>query len=224
MRHNVGAAGRIGVSALQSPIAIKVYENPYATGVDRDSTDREVSGFRVSWDEIFGTGLEIRFSDREVDIDDENSGVGLGLTQAQIDSLDRNGDQSRINVCYLLAQSETSQLVVGINSTEADLDGDAMSYDSTSFEINWIYSPSKDFKLVTSLLGGQRDFDEANPVFGEKADTDFRSFSATAFFPGAFGFKDWIPNAAFAFGQEDSDVSFFDSKVQILSVGFLTRF
>ena len=111
-----------------------------------------------------------------------------------------------------------------MNSREADLDGDAMSFDSTSIELNWIYTPDKDLKVVTNLLAGTRDFDEANPVFGEKADADFTVFSVTGFFPGLWGFKEWVPNAALIVGNESSDVDFFDSSVSIVSFGFLNRF
>ena len=171
-----------------------------------------------------GTGLEIRVSTREIDIDDEESGTGLGLTAAEIASLDRNGDQNTLNVSYLFGDSKTSKFLVGVSSTEADLDGDAMSYDSTSFELTWLYTPDKALKVVTNLAVGSRDYDEVHPVFSEKADTDFIGFSVTGFFPGLWGFKDWVPNALLVVGRDDSYVSFFDSEVTIVGFGFLNRF
>ena len=224
VRQNLGDAGLVSFAVLNSPIKTKVWENPYATGVDRDSTDRGTSGFRIAWDRIFGSGLEVRLSDREAEIDDENSGVGLGLTPAQIASLDRNGDITTINIRYLFGGSKTSQFVVGLNSREADLDGDAMSFDSASIELNWIYTPDKDLKVVTTLAVGSREFDEDNPVFGEKTDIDFNAVGVTAFFPGLWGFKEWVPNAAVVVSNESSDVDFFDSSVSIVSFGFLNRF
>lgn len=224
VRQNLGKAGRGSVSLLASPIAVKVWENPYETGTDRDSTDRDATGIRLAWDNIMQTGLEIRVSTREIDIDDEESGTGLGLTAAQINSLDRDGDLNTINIRYLFVDSNTTQFVAGINATDADLDGDAMSYDSTSVELNWVYTPDKDLKVVTNLLVGVRDYDEDHPVFGEKADTDFAALSVNGFFPGLWGFKDWIPNAVLVVGDESSDIDFFDSNVAIIGFGFLTRF
>jgi hypothetical protein len=224
VRHSLGDAGRVSLSALQSPIKTRVYENPYVTGVDRDATDRDVTGFRVAWDEILGSGLEIRLSSREIELDDETSGVGLGLTPAQVQSLDRNGDMSSVNLRYAFPKSGNSRVVVGVIGTEADLDGEAMSFDSTTLEINWIYSPSKDLRIVTNVFGGQREFDEANPVFGEKSDTDIRALTLTGFFPGLWGFKEWVPNAAFLYVQEDSDIDFFDSETRLVSVGVFRRF
>ncbi len=226
VRQDLGSAGLGSVSLLASPSATKVWENPYATGVDRDSTDRTASGIRLSWDKIMGTGLEIRVSTREIDIDDEDSGTGLipALSQPDIDSLDRNGDHNTLNVRYLFGYSKTSKFLVGLNSTEVDLDGDAMSYDSTSFELTWLYTPDKDLKVVTNFVLGTRDYDAVHPVFGEKADTDFGMFSVTGFFPGLWGFKDWVPNALLVVGRDDSDISFFDSKVTIVGFGFINRF
>ncbi len=226
VRQDLGSAGLGAVSLLASPSAVKVWENPYATGVDRDSTDRTASGIRLSWDKIMGTGLEIRVSTREIDIDDEDSGTGLipALTAAEIASLDRNGDRNTLNVSYLFGDSKTSKFLVGVSSTEADLDGDAMSYDSTSFELTWLYTPDKALKVVTNLAVGSRDYDEVHPVFSEKADTDFIGFSVTGFFPGLWGFKDWVPNALLVVGRDDSDISFFDSSVTIVGFGFINRF
>ena len=209
---------------LSSPVAIKVWENPYEVGTDRDSTDREASGVRLAWDNIMGSGLEIRVSSREFDIDDEESGTGLGLTAAQVDSLDRNGDQNTLNVRYLFELSKTNQLVVGLNSSEADLDGDAMSFDSSWLELNWAYTPDKDLKVVTNLAVGSREYDEDHPVFGEKADTDFSAITVTGFFPGLWGFKEWVPNVVLVAANESSDIDFFDSSVTIIGFGFLTRF
>jgi hypothetical protein len=178
-----------------------------------------------------GTGLEIRVSTREIDIDDEDSGTfpvttpaGAALNAAQIASLDRNGDHNTLNVRYLFGYSKTSKFLVGLNSTEVDLDGDAMSYDSTSFELTWLYTPDKALKVVTNLVVGSRDYDEVHPVFDEKADIDFSAFSVTGFFPGLWGFKDWVPNALLVVGRDDSDISFFDSKVTIVGFGFINRF
>ncbi len=231
VRQDLGSAGLGSVSLLASPSAVKVWENPYATGVDRASTDRTASGIRLSWDKIMGTGLEIRVSTREIDIDDEDSGTapvltpaGLPLTAAEIASLDRNGDHNTLNVRYLFGDSKTSKFLVGLNSTEVDLDGDAMSYDSTSFELTWLYTPDKALKVVTNLVVGSRDYDEVHPVFSEKADTDFIGFSVTGFFPGLWGFKDWVPNALLVVGRDDSDISFFDSEVTIVGFGFINRF
>jgi hypothetical protein len=226
VRHNVGKAGRLGFSALQSPIVAKVWKDPYATGVDRESMDRDTTGFRVSWDEIFGSGLEVRFSSRELDLDDEESGNGVvGLTPTEIASLDRNGDFSQVNIRYELSKNETNRFILGVTSKEADLDGSAMNFDSTSIELDYIYTPSKDLKVVTILVVGSRDFDEGNPVFsGQKADSDFTAFTVSGFFPGLFGFKDWTANASLVIGQDDSDIDFFDQNISMLSFGFLHRF
>jgi len=224
VRHNVGNAGRLGFSVLQSPINAKVWENPYATGVDRDSTDRNATGFRVSWDEILGSGLEIRVASRELELDDESSGVGVGgLTPAEIASLDRNGDFTQVNIRYALSKNENNQFILGVNGREGDTDGSAMEWSSTSIELNYLYT-SEDLKVVTNLVVGNRDFDEINPVFGEKADADFTALTVTGFFPGLFGFKDWTANAALVIGQDDSDVDFFDQNISMLSFGFLHRF
>ena len=229
IRHNVGNLGRIGFSVLATPVATKVYENPYQTGVKRDSTDRTSEGFRFTWDEMFGTGLEIRYSAREVELDDENSGEGIldpdgnPLTQNEIDSLNREGDRNTLQIRYAFTKTKENIVIGGINMLDADLDGDAMAYDGTGIELNWIHQPDTN-KYVTNILVGQRDFDDDNPVFGKKADSDYYALSFAGFYPGAWGFKDWIPNFAVVVGEDSSDIGFFDTQINLITFGFLTRF
>ncbi len=78
VRQEIGKAGIIGASFLQTPLATEVWEDPFLTGSERSETDRTSDGYRLIWDNIYGTGLELRYSAREVDIDRERSGESLG--------------------------------------------------------------------------------------------------------------------------------------------------
>ena len=92
VRQDIGNAGLIGASVQASSLAAQVWRDPYQTGTKRKDTDRTSTGGRLYWQQIMGSGLEIRLTASEIDIDKERSGNSLNLTKAQRKRLDRNGD------------------------------------------------------------------------------------------------------------------------------------
>jgi hypothetical protein len=80
------------------------------------------------------------------------------------------------------------------------------------------------FKWVTEVGYAALDADEENPIFNESNDVDRVTFSSRAFFPGAFGWKKWVPNVGVIFGNEDSDVDFNDTTTWMISAAALRRF
>jgi hypothetical protein len=69
----------VAASFLFSSIPTEVWEDPYVTNFKRSRTDRTSNGFRVAWDRIFGSELQLQYSYRKIDIDDERSGTFLGI-------------------------------------------------------------------------------------------------------------------------------------------------
>lgn len=98
IRQEVGKAGIVGLALVNTSLATEVWSDPYLTGSDREETDRIASGYRLTWDRVFGSGLELEYSSKEIDIDDERSGVGLGLSPVEQALLDRNGDLNRLEI------------------------------------------------------------------------------------------------------------------------------
>ena len=73
VRQDVGKAGLIGASVQASSLASQVWRDPYQTGTKRKDTDRTSKGGRLYWQQIMGSGLEIRLTATEIDIDKERS-------------------------------------------------------------------------------------------------------------------------------------------------------
>ncbi len=131
----------LSVGYLLSTVPTEVWVDPYVANVPRKETDRTSNGGRVTWSRIGGSGLELQFSAREVELDDEFSGLTqLGLPAAQAALLDREGDLLQFKIMYAFKIGEKSQLAPALVFTDYDLDGDAMANDRTSIEITHFYN------------------------------------------------------------------------------------
>jgi len=139
VRQDIGKAGLVGASIQTTSITTEVWSDLYLTGVNRKETDRTGNGFRLNWQQIMGTGFEVRYSKKEEDIDKERSGESLDLSAAQRKLLDRNGDNERIDVFFEYASEDNRHILTpSLSFIDQDRDGDAMSRDGEDVSINYI--------------------------------------------------------------------------------------
>ncbi len=129
LRQELSGVGIFGVSFLFSAIPAEVWEDPYVEGRRREETDRTSSGLRLTYDKILGSDLEVEFTWRKIDVDDEFSGrTFLGLPEFQAERLDREGDQFQLEFLYVFKLGEKHSLIPSFEYARFDLDGDAMSH------------------------------------------------------------------------------------------------
>ena len=180
---------------------------------------------RVAWGRIAGTGLELTFTAREIEVDDEFSGLtgGLGLSAPQVALLDREGDQRRFKVTYFFKVNEKHQLGPALSFTDFDLDGDAMAHDRTAIEITHFYNGER-FTMITNVGLASADYDAVNPIYLDKRDDDRIAISYTVFDKKFFGESKWWGSATIAFFDEDSDIDFYDGELAFIGVSAFRRF
>jgi len=228
VRHQTETLGIFEIASLSTPLATEVWEDPYLTDAARDETDRTSDGFRLQWGSILGSNFDVRVSSRETDIDKERSGDSLvaagDITASEQELLDRNGDVSVASIVYNWRIDEGRVLIITGNSVDHDLDGDAMSQDGFSIQLTYGTRLESRQRLVTNFELGSFDYDKRNPVFDEKDSRDVTSLTMTLFSPDPFGFKGWIGNAGFVYGQSDHDIDFYDTTVTMINFGMLRRF
>ncbi len=104
------SSGIYQLSLLASTFPPIVWEDPYNDATARRETDRDSNGARFQWDRILGSAFEVQLSVREIEIDTEAIGtrgsLSLILTPGEIQSLDRNGDETKLTVSYLFRFGE----------------------------------------------------------------------------------------------------------------------
>ena len=192
VRQGTENVGVFGLDAISTPGGLKTWSDPYAINIDRDSTETTARGFRASWDGVVGSGLEIRYSTSDVEIDDEMSGTALGLTTAERDSLGREGDVNRFDAAYEYRLSEQIQFTPRLSWIERNLDGEAMARDGMQLDLSYMIRGQ--YIYVVNFLLGSFNYDETNPIYGHKNEADRAGVSLTVLWKDVFGLKDWSGN------------------------------
>jgi hypothetical protein len=223
VRQGIGNAGNLRASFIAST-PVETWEDPYLVGADREETDVKSSGMRLGWEHIFGSGLELTYSKRAIELDDELSGTALGLSAAQRALLDREGDLKQLKVGYFWQPSADHVVTPSLSHIDYDLDGDAMAMDGYQAELNYAYTGLQSWEFMVNLLVGKLESDEDNPLYGKSADLDRLGMSLAATYKEPFGLQNWRVRAALSYGEEDSNIDFYDTSINSFSLGMLYNF
>ena len=214
----------LSVGYLFTSIPAEVWADPYVANRPRKETDRTASGARITYGRIGGSGLELQFTSREVEVDDELSGLTqLGLPTAQAALLDREGDQQQFKVTYVFKVSEKHKLAPALVFTDYDLDGEAMAHDRTGVEIKHFYTGERVI-FITNVGLSSADYDAVNPIYLDKRDDDRIGVAFTLIDKEAFGESKWWGAVTLAFFDEDSDIDFYDTEVAMFGLSAFRRF
>ncbi len=230
LRKDLGSAGAIQGGFLFSGIPGEVWEDPYAEGVVRDATDRDSQGLRFQWDRIMGSGFEFTLSYRDVSIDTERSGEGVvsvACNAACQALLVRDGDQYSLDLSYLfrLGQGQRPRHLLRpmVRYRVDDRDGDAIAGDGYRLQLSYIYLGTG-FTVASNVAVGSHSYDEANPIYGVKTDSDLFAVDTTVFYRLPTESGRWQLVGNLLWGEDDSDVDFHDNQVCMVSVGAMYRF
>lgn len=218
----------IAVGLLFTSIPTEVWMDPYVTDTPREETDRSSTGARFTFDRILGTNLEFKYSFRKIDIDDEQSGIALGLSPAQRESLRRDGENHNLDLSYRFDFQRRHRLVPSISFYKQERDGDAMSNWGTDFQVTYFFFTAP-VTLVLNGLIGMADYDEENPIYGKTEEDEHFAAGAQVYYKNPFGWKpfgkeDFSVFAAGTYLVENANIDFYDTRVSIIQTGVLLRF
>jgi hypothetical protein len=227
-RQQVTEIGIFDIAFLASPTATEIWKDPYATGVKRDETDRSADGIRIEWGTILGSGFDFRLSTRDSEIDDEESGAALlaanVISASEQGLLDRNGKIKSTSLIYNWDRGKGQLLSVLVTYLEHDLDGEAMSFDGYSVQLNNVTAFTPDLRLATNIVLGRFDHGSENPVYGKTNDKDLAALTLTLFLNDPFGAKNWVTNLTLAHAEENNRIDFYDTAVSMVNIGIIRRF
>lgn len=217
----------IGVSYVFSPLVTEVYKDPYETGTNRNGTDRNVNGVRLSYDDILGSDLSFQYTYRNIDIDSERSGRSdPTLNSSARGRLDRNGDRHDLQVLYRYVLQDGGikhTLIPSFKYSYYDLDGGAMTYDYFNFNLNYRYDVEK-FAFAVNGYYGYADYDKSNPIFGKTREDDRYGFSLLGFYKRFLGVEGLALNGTVTINRSDSNIDFYKSEVDLYAVSLLYTF
>ena len=227
-RKDLGAAGVIQTGFLFSGVPSETWEDPYAEGVSRERTDRDSTGFRLQWDRVMDSALELTFSYRDISIDEERSGEGVISVPCALecrDLLRRDGDQYSFDASYLFRLGAAGNHLVRpqLRYTNDERDGDALAGDSYQLQLSYIYITPR-YTISSNIAYGESSRDAVNPIVGVKTDADRFLIGSTLFYrlPGLG--SGWQAVASMVWGRDDSDSSFHDAEALMVTAGVMYRF
>ena len=214
-----------GISYVTTGIPTEVWKDPYVAGAKRQDTDRTSDGFRLELDRPAGTMFGFQYQWRDIEIDDELSGTlgGLGLTPAEIDMLDRQGDHHRGEINYLWLLDERQAIIPALRYARHDYGGDAMAFDRYAFILSYALKSPK-YSFVANASVGMHDYDSTNPIYGKTQDDDTYGVGLTGFLHQPFGLpENYSLVGTLAFYETDSNIEFYDAQVFLAGLSLFYR-
>ncbi len=215
IRQEMSNKGIVAGSVVFNAMPIEQWSDPFAVGVDRQSTDIKSKGVRFAWDKIWGSNFYGSLTTRNIEVDEERSGSQFDAATAA--KLDRNGKIHAMELSYQWHFAPGYLLEPGFIFRQADLDGSAQSYESNGMQLTFAKRASQ-WSIVSNLYLGKTKYDEANPIFNQNADSDEFAVNGTFFWHQLFGIAPLSATFTASYAKSDSAIRFYDTE----SVGFGT--
>jgi hypothetical protein len=223
VRQGIGKLGILQGGILFSGTPAKVWKDPYVVDKNRNETSRESMGARLVWDRIFGSGLQLQYTYRDIDISSEKSGEFLGLSSSQRDRLERDGDRHIGEVLYHFSLGKRHRLAPAFIYTNDDRDGKAMRNDAYDFKLTYGYLGDT-FTFTGNASIGWADYDHKNPIYRKTQDDDRYGIQGTLYYKNPWDWSLFGSNPmnffiGAAFAKTDSNIDFYDQEAFLTSAG-----
>lgn len=221
-RKQTDAGDIFQVGVLASVLPQKVWADPYLTEENRDETDKDSKGFQFAWDRILGTMFEIQLTERHIEVDNEQSGRQYFTNNPgdindpnsdnfKIDSLRREGDETKVQLAYLFKFSDRHSIRPLVGFLNFDADGHGEGYEAANLQLTYFFF-GQDFDFTSTVNIGKSEFDDDNPIYEKKQDSDIRSIEASVIYDLPIGSGQWQVGTNILWGEIDSDIDFHDTE------------
>ena len=223
VKQEIGNLGILQGGILFSSIPAKVWKDPYVVDKNRKDTNRTSNGMRLAWDRIGGSHLQLQYTYRKIDVSKEKSGDFLGLTSAEKNLLERDGDRHVGEVVYRFRFAEKHTLNPAFIYSYNDRDGDAMKNDAYDFQLTYGYNGDT-FKFTGNAFIGWADYDDKNPIYDKKQDDDRYGIQGTLYYENPWSWSLFGSNpmnffVGAAFADTNSNIDFYDQEVTMVTGG-----
>ncbi len=211
----------IDASFLPTVVSGETWSDPYATSVERETTDETGNAYRLKLESIAGSDFSLDMAYANIDIDNESS--GSTLNSAEQDRLQRDGSIVFVKGEYQYMLNQTSGLIPSLSYKVRSADGEAIAYKAYGTDITY-------FKVLDrhqfALTAGYetRSYDDVNPVFNETQSDNAVSLFAAYEYNQLMGWED-VSFISFAgYGTSSSNIDFYNESEYLLSAGVNYKF
>jgi len=240
IRHDFEGVGILGIRFLASTTPTDVWEDPFLKDQNRHDTERTSMGLGLKWERVLDSNFDIDIRARRFVFDEDKNGEALNVDRGAtgtagdlvipndngaryIDNagqklLERDGNMVSIEVLYTWNVNKNNFLIPAVKFTDDDRKGDSRDNTRTELKLSHLFINQK-WLVASSIYGGKDSFDENNPIFQKKQDTDYLGVGVNATYKKVFGWKHWSINAGVYASEGDSDIDFYDTKLLMATLG-----
>ncbi|MCG8564566.1 MAG: DUF2860 domain-containing protein [Desulfobacterales bacterium] len=212
----------LSIAYAPSLLSEEVWADPFKTGSDRTEVDMDSQAFTLEAESILGSNFDIRYGYATVDVDDERSGSYLKtqgtLTDADLKSLDRNGNIHGVEVAYTLQILDQAMLQPVLKYKRADMDGDANSYNEYGGGLT-LSHPWGPLHMFYTIAGGVADYESEHAVFDKTREDTYYKAMVGANLPRPFGWENMDFQIVTGYEVVDSNITYYDSNALIFGMG-----
>ena len=126
-------------------------------------------------------------------------------------------------VTHINKTLQPNNFIPEITYVNFDADGKAMAYDSIEIKLTHNYNTDR-FSTFSSIYFSNKDYDQNNPIYGKLQSDDTLGLGFTLVDRKLFGAKDWSAIASIAFAKRDSNIDFYTSETNLVSLGAIYSF
>jgi hypothetical protein len=215
IKQGIGDWGILQGGVLFSGVPAKVWKDPYLENQNRQETDRDSQGARLVWDRIFGSGLQLTYTYRKIDISSEKSGESVtSLTASGRELLERDGDTQTGEVLYRFDFGDGHTLAPAFAYTQDDRDGDAMTN-------AYVGNP---ISFSANAMIGWADYDKRNPIYGKTQDDDNYVIQGTFYYKNPWDWRLFGSNPmnfyiGAAYAKTNANIDFYDQEAFLTTAG-----
>ncbi|WP_038870175.1 DUF2860 domain-containing protein [Vibrio jasicida] len=196
-------------SYLPTILEGETWQNPYLINQTRKTTDEGGNAFRFQINRFLDDNfnLDLAYADKDVEKDTVTD-----------PSLARDAKIYHIKGDYRIPLSRTSMLQPAFTYIYHDADGDAESFNSYRLDLSWFQFINRHRVALTAGYT-VKDFESASATFGKTRNDDKLSLFAAYEYKNVFDWDNWSFISLAGCSSTDSNITFYDEKEYLLSVG-----
>ncbi|KIP68761.1 hypothetical protein SN10_17990 [Vibrio harveyi] len=196
-------------SYLPTILEGETWQNPYLINQTRKTTDEGGNAFRFQINRFLDDNfnLDLAYADKDVEKDTVTD-----------PSLARDAKIYHIKGDYRIPLSRTSMLQPAFTYIYHDADGDAESFNSYRLDLSWFQFINRHRVALTAGYT-VKDFESASATFGKTRNDDKLSLFAAYEYKNVFDWDNWSFISLAGYSSTDSNITFYDEKEYLLSVG-----
>ncbi|MBE1275841.1 DUF2860 domain-containing protein [Enterovibrio baiacu] len=222
-KQQFGSGTTITASYLPTLVNEDIWADPYITRSPRTETEKSGNAYRFQVSSIGGSPLSVDLAFAETDIENEQSGQALGLSQSAQESLQRSGDTFYSKLSYRQFLGRGLGVTPSLIYFNHDADGQAMSYQAYGGELTYFSFAGRN-KIVLTGSYQYSEYDSAHPVFGQpREDSKYGVFLAYEY-AHLFEIHPLSLVVLAGYNNTESNIDFYDARQYLASAGVSFRF